>query len=54
VDLDGDGLVDIDDVHAWTQANTDLNGDEAVNAADGRALQAFIRRREGSRITGGR
>ena len=54
VDLTGDGLVDIDDLHAWTRANTDLNGDEAVNAADGRALAAFIRRRESSRNVGGR
>jgi len=54
VDLPGDGLVDIDDLHAWTRANTDLNGDEAVNAADGRALAAFIRRRESSRNVGGR
>lgn len=46
VDLNADGVVDIEDLYRHVQAPTDLNGDAISNIVDTRCLRAWCRRNE--------
>ena len=52
VDLNGDGVVDVEDLYRHVQAPTDLNGDGVANVADTRCLRAWCRRNEAKEMTG--
>ena len=45
-DVDGDGAVTIEDLHALHQSPADINGDGAADAGDMDCLERFLRRRE--------
>ena len=53
-DVNGDGVVDIEDLFAWMGGPTDVNGDGAVNDADRLALAAYLRLNELGDIATGR
>lgn len=42
-DLNGDGVVDVEDLHAWERAPTDINHDSAINDADRQLLVRTVR-----------
>ena len=45
MDLDGDGLVSIDDLHEQTEQPRDVNGDGVIDNQDARTIETTIRRR---------
>lgn len=53
-DVNGDTLVDIDDLYAQVQAPTDIDGDGSVDAEDTSRLEDFLRRNEREDMRGGR
>jgi len=53
-DVDGDGVVDLDDLYACVQEPFDVNGDGAADNADAACLEAFLRRNELADMTAGR
>lgn len=42
-DVNGDGLLNIDDLYAWHAAQRDTNGDGLVNSTDRRAQESLLR-----------
>ncbi|MEL6329493.1 MAG: hypothetical protein AAFR38_07505 [Planctomycetota bacterium] len=46
LDVNDDGRTDIDDLHAWTLAPTDLNDDAVADNRDAALLIAYLRRHE--------
>lgn len=46
LDLNDDGVVDIDDLYEWEQDPTDLDGDNDADEQDGACLENFLRRNE--------
>ena len=52
VDLNGDGEIDIEDLHRAVATPTDLNGDGLANSADWSCLVNWLRRHENPDITG--
>lgn len=52
VDLNNDGVVNVEDLYRQVQAPTDINGDGAINANDTACLKAWCRRHESSEMTG--
>lgn len=47
-DLDGDGVISIDDLHQQTESPTDVNGDGAANQDDTDCVGAAVRRDPGT------
>lgn len=56
VDVNGDGVFDVEDLYAWEQSrgNRDVNGDGVVNAADRDLLYSLLRADEPQEQTEGR
>jgi len=52
IDVNGDGMIDIEDLYAAIIAPADRNGDGVTNAADWRCLLNWLRRHENTDITG--
>ncbi|MBX3367046.1 MAG: hypothetical protein KF912_06990 [Phycisphaeraceae bacterium] len=42
-DINGDGVVDVEDLWAWEQSPTDINNDGVANEADKRLLEGTVR-----------
>jgi hypothetical protein len=53
-DVNNDGLVNIEDLHAWHAAATDVDGNGGVDAADAVALRVHLREGEVADTTVGR
>lgn len=53
-DVDADGRINVDDLHALHAAGADLDHDGAADAADRRCLEAALRRAEGEGMGAGR
>lgn len=53
-DLDSDGRLTIDDLHAWFNAPRDLNRDGAATPTDSDCLEAVLRSNEAADMASGR
>lgn len=53
-DVNGDGVVDVEDLYAQAGSPTDINGDGVADADDTRQLERFVRFNERADLRGGR
>jgi hypothetical protein len=54
VDVDGNGVIDIDDLYRLNQQTIDVNADGVANAEDISSLERYLRRNEVADMTAGR